>query len=387
MKVLITTPTFPPYNSGLGNAAKRQAQALISLGVEVVVATGGANRNTREDASGWRVEEFNVSGSDSLVNPVRGNAGSYRDFLLGSKFDVILMNAWQTWSTDLCLRHLADIPGKKILYSHCLSTNVFFWDRPFKSLARYLLWRPYFFRLKRVLRQLDALVALAPTGCDTRFEDVKMARALGVPIFVVPNAISEEAMRSLDGGLLSMEHRNQIMSVGSYDWLKGHDFVLRTYAMSVAKNSIALKFFGQEFTPYVEKLKSLAIELGIADQFLHFHEGVSGNELLEEYKKSLAFVFGSRTECQPLVLLDAMATGTPFVSRPSGCIDSLPGGAAVSNEQLAAASLDSLLSDPVEWNVRSAAGIAAVRAQHYPEAAGRKLVNVLAEILGAQQIV
>lgn len=387
MKVLITTPTFPPYNSGLGNAAMRQAQALISLGVEVVVATGGASRNTREDGNGWRVEEFNVSGSDSLVNPIRGNAGSYRDFLLGSKFDVILMNAWQTWSTDLCLRHLADIPGKKILYSHCLSTNVVFWDRPFKSLARYLLWRPYFFRLKGVLRQLDALIALAPTGCDTRFEDVKMARALGVPIFVVPNAISEEAMRSLEGGLLSREHRNQIMSVGSYDWLKGHDFVLRTYAMSAAKNAIALKFFGQEFTPYVEKLKRLAVELGIADQFLSFHEGVSGNELLEEYKKSLAFVFGSRTECQPLVLLDAMATGTPFVSRSSGCIDSLPGGFAAFNEKLAAASLDRLLSDTKDWAAYSAAGIAAVRERHYPEAAGRKLGNVFTEILGAKQIV
>jgi 1,2-diacylglycerol 3-alpha-glucosyltransferase len=381
VKVLITTPTFPPFNSGLGNAAMRQVLALISEGVEVVVATGGTSRNTREEANGWRVEEFNVSGSDSLVNPIRGDAGSYRDFLLRSNFDVVLMNAWQTWSTDVCLRHLSDIPGKKILYSHCVSTNVFFWDRPFKSLARYLLWRPYFFRLKKILRRLDALIALAASGCDSRFDDVKIARVLGIPIFVVPNAVSEEAMSVLDKNAMGGERRTQIISVGSYDWLKGHDFVLRAYAMSAAKNVIPLKFFGQEFTPYVKKLKRMAAKLGIAEPFLYFQESVSGNELLEEYKKSILFVSGSRTECQPLVLLDTMATGTPFVSRASGCIDSLPGGYAICNELSAAASMNSLLRDKVEWNVRSAAGVAAIRAHHQPNAVGRELSAVLFKVL------
>jgi 1,2-diacylglycerol 3-alpha-glucosyltransferase len=355
---------------------------LMAKGFSVVIATGGERRCQRSDeGSGALVEEFSVQGAACWQNPIRGDVRSYARFLVESDFDIVLMNAWQTWSTDVCLRHLSDIPGKKILYSHCVSTNVFFWGRPFKSLARYLLWRPYFFRLKKILRSLDALIALSPSGCDSRFDDVKMARLLGIPIFIVPNAVSEEAMCVLDENAISWERRTQIISVGSYDWLKGHDFVLRAYAMSAAKNSIPLKFFGQEFTPYVKKLKRMAAKLGIAEPFLYFQEGVSGNELLEEYKKSIMFVSGSRTECQPLVLLDTMATGTPFVSRASGCIDSLPGGYAICNELSAAASMNSLLRDKVEWNLRSAAGVAAVRAHHQPKAVGRELSAVLSKVL------
>lgn len=382
MKILITTPTFPPFNSGLGNAVKRQAKALSSLGLDVVVATSGISRGVRMDnSSRFRVEEFNVSGADSLINPLRGDVLSYKKFLVESDFDLVLMNGWQTWSTDICFKNLGDIPGKKVLYSHCLSTNVFFGEQPLKSLARYLLWRPYFFRLKYFLKKLDALIALAPGGCDSRFEDVRIATGLGIPIYVVPNVLSDDAVQGLKVPSPGIEYRKQILSVGAYDWQKGHDFVLRVYAMSSAKNLIPLKIFGQKFTSYTEKLKTQAAELGIQDRFLHFYEGISGKALLEEYRKSLAFIYGSRTECQPLVILDAMASGTPFVSRSTGCIASLAGGYAVASEKLAAASLDRLLDDKMEWCNQSVAGIATVRACHQPEAVGRELASVLYNIL------
>lgn len=386
MKVLITTPTFPPYNSGLGNAAMCQAKALVSLGMEVVVATGGPERSSRSDEGGWRIEEFDVSGADSLVNPIRGDAGAYREFLQGAKFDVVLMNAWQTWSTDICLRHMAEIPGKKILYSHCLSTNVFFKHTPVRSLVRYLLWRPYYYRLRTVLRKLDAMIALAQDGCDSRFDDLRMAKAAGVPVYIVPNALSEPASAGLDAESVPRDCRDQLISVGSYEWQKGHDFVLRAYSMSSARNVIPLKIFGQKFTAYTDWLRRLAGELGIEASFLQFHEGLSGQELFDEYGRSLAFLYGSHTECQPLVILDAMAAGTPFVSRSSGCIDALPGGSGVASEASAAMKLNEVLADRSIWEGYSAAGRQAARTFHHPKEVGRKLVSVLREILGKPDV-
>jgi 1,2-diacylglycerol 3-alpha-glucosyltransferase len=381
MKVLITTPNFPPFNSGLGNAVKEQATTLSCLGYDVVVATSGKTRSMWEDHySGFRIEKFKVSGSGSLINPLRGDVLSYRKFLVESNFDMVLMNAWQTWSTDICFKYLKDIPGKKVLYSHCLSTNIFFFEKPLKSLARYLLYRPYFFRIKSLLKKLDALIALAPDGCDSRFEDVRIATSLDIPIYVVPNMLSDDAVQCLNSSMPGIGCRKQIISVGAYIWQKGHDFVLRVYAMSSAKNIIPLKIFGQNFTSYTGKLKILAAKLGIQDHFLYFYEGVSGKDLLEEYKKSLAFVCGSRTECQPLVILDAMATGTPFVSRSTGCIDSLAGGYAVASEKLAVASLNRLLEDKMEWCNQSADGVASVQACHQPEIVGEKLASVLNNI-------
>ena len=377
-KILVTTPSFPPYNSGLGNAVYQQVKMLTSTGNEVVVATAGNKRNIRFDSSlNVRIEEFNVMGADSLINPLKGDIDSYKKFLLESNFDLILINAWQTWSTDICLKYLNEISGKIVLYSHCISTNLFFIERLLKSLLRYLLWRPYFFKIKSILKKLDALICLAPEGIDSRFDDVRVARKLEIPLYIIPNTVSEN-IGCIDP--LPIESRNQIISVGSYNWQKGHDFVLRAYALSVAKNVIPLKIFGQEFSPYTIKLKEEAARLGIEDDFLSFYEGVERIDLLKEYGKSLAFIYGSRTECQPLVILDAMASGTPYISRSTGCIDSLPGGIAVKNEETAAGSLDKIIESEEAWKIFHTDGLKAARTDYKYETVCERLNYAISDI-------
>ena len=378
LKILITTPSFPPFNSGLGNAVYQQVKMLSSFRNEVVVATAGNKRNIRFDNSlNVRIEEFNVMGADSLINPLQGDVDSYKKFLLESDFDLIIMNAWQTWSTDICFKYLNEIPGKKVLYSHCVSTNAFFSEQPFKSLLRYLLWRPYFFKIKSILKKLDVFICLASEGADSRFDDVKMAYKLEIPLYIIPNTASNNTSYN---DPLPIESRNQIISVGSYDWQKGHGFVLRTYALSIAKNVIPLKIFGQEFTPYTIKLKEEAVKLGIEDDFLSFYEGVAGVDLLKEYSKSLAFIYGSRTECQPLVILDAMASGTPFISRSTGCIDSLPGGIAVINEEIAAISLDNIIENEGVWKTFHADGLIAARTNYTYETVCERFNSAISDI-------
>ncbi len=160
MKVLITSPTYPPFNSGLGNVAQQQAAALVRKGWTVVVATGGSKRLTRSDPdSGATVEEFNVRGSDSLLQPLGGDVASYEQFLVKSSFDVVLLNAWQTWSTDLALRALRRINARVFVFSNCVSTNLFLSRQPLRSLLRYLAWRPSFWMrmIARRMEQLDRL--------------------------------------------------------------------------------------------------------------------------------------------------------------------------------------------------------------------------------------
>jgi glycosyltransferase involved in cell wall biosynthesis len=378
IKILITTPSFPPYNSGLGNAVYQQVKMLTSHKNNVVVATAGNKRNTRFDSFlNVRIEEFNVTGADSLINPLRGDVDSYKMFLLESNFDLILMNAWQTWSTDICLKYLNEISGKKVLYSHCISTNLFFSEQPLKSLLRYLLWRPYFFKIKSILKKLDALICLAPEGIDSRFDDVRMASKLKIPLYIIPNTVSDK-INCIDP--LPFESRKQIISVGSYSWQKGHDFVLRTYALSIAKNNIPLKIFGQKFSPHTIKLKEEASRLGIENKFLSFYEGVEKIELLKEYSKSLAFILGSRTECQPLVILDAMASGTPYISRSTGCIDLIPGGIAVKNEEKAARSLDKILENEEAWKIFHIKGLKAARTDYKYKTVCERLNSAIGEI-------
>jgi glycosyltransferase involved in cell wall biosynthesis len=378
VKVLLTTPTFPPENSGLGNAVYTQAQGLKSHGIEVVVATYGAQRSQLvEPDKGFKVERFNICGSGSVRHPVRGDRQGYNDFLLSSDFDVIVLHMWQNWATDEVLRYAKNIKGKKILFSHCISTNSFFKSQPITSALRYLFWRPYWWSLPRKLEKLDGIIFLADKGQDSRFDDLRIAEKNKIKKLIIPNSLSDEARHILDTKVETLNKRDQLIAVGSYEWQKGFDDVLRAYAGSTAKNKIPLKLFGQRRTSFTVKLEVLSKKLGIDSKFLTFVEGVSKGELLAEYLKSKLFLSGSLTECQPLVLLDANATGTPFVARGTGCIESMPGGLSFRTLSEAIAKIDELLVDGTKWNSLSAEGRTAAKEIYHPDRNIELLIKAL----------
>lgn len=378
LKILLTTPTYPPFNSGLGNAVQQQAKSLAERGCSVVVATGGARRGQRVDPwSGAVVEEFDVRGADSLLQPMSGSIQDYVQFLKDACFDVVVMNAWQTWSTDLGLRNLDAISGRKFVYSHCISTNLILGYQPLRSVLRYLAWRPYWWALTKKMCQLDGIIFLADRGAGSRFDDIKLARRQGIKIAVIPNALSPSALASLEKPIPGFSERSQLIAVGSYDKQKGHDFVLRAYACSNAKNRMPLKIYGQRFTAFTGSLRELASRLGLSAEFVSFHQGVSGDALLAEYSKSCLLLSGSHTECQPLVLLDAMATGTPFVARATGCIPSLAGGVAFETEKMAVQTINQMLVDEDAWFCMSKDGASNARSKYHPDVVGDALMALM----------
>jgi glycosyltransferase involved in cell wall biosynthesis len=198
---------------------------------------------------------------------------------------------------------------------------------------------------------------------------------------VIPNALSTSAVRHLDAEPAAATRCDRIIAVGSYDWQKGHDFVLRAYARSGARNRIPLRIFGQSFTPFADRLRRLANALNIQSEYLSFGEGVSGDALFEEVASARILVSGSHTECQPLVLLDSMAAGTPFVARSTGCIPALPGGLAVTSVAEAASAINELLSKENYWLGISSAGRDAARRVFHPDVVGRALVGELRQVL------
>jgi 1,2-diacylglycerol 3-alpha-glucosyltransferase len=378
LKILITSPTYPPFNSGLGNAVHRQAIALVELGMDVTLATGGAARLRRTaGADGIVVEEFNITGAQTWLNPIRGDVPSYVRFLKNSAFDVVIMHAWQNWATDIALANATSIAGRKYLFSHCVSTNVLFPQRPLRSLVRYALWRPYWWSLADKIRRLDGIFFLSEGGDDSRFADLEVAQRTGIDMFTIPNSLSSEAIDALSQSAEIRMRRRQIISVGSYHWQKGFDFVMRAYAASAAKNVLPIKLFGQEYTPFIQHLSKLADQLGIEKEFIQFNQGVGGVDLISQYAQSALFIYGSHTECQPLVLLDCAATGTPFVARRTGCISSMPGGVAVDDIPGAASAIDRLMSDHDFWAELANRGREAATSLYHPKLTTQQLVNAI----------
>jgi 1,2-diacylglycerol 3-alpha-glucosyltransferase len=384
MRILLTTPSYPPFNSGLGNAVAQQAVCLARAGHEVVVATGGELRERRDEA-GIRIETFALSGADSWLQPIRGEVSTYLDFLRSHHWDVVLLNAWQNWATDLALRNLSNLSGRRFVYSHCVSTNVFYSSQPFRSCLRFLAWRPYWWRLSRYMKQLDGVLFLAGSGSDSRFDDLRLARKLRIPFRIVPNSISPAALAVLGNPSRYLASRDRLIAVGSYQWQKGFDFVLRAYAASQARHRFSLHLYGQAHSPYSDTLRALARRLGLQEGQVEFHAGVSGDSLVAAYCQARLILSGSHTECQPLVLLDANAAGTPFIARNTGCIASMPGGVGVSSSLDMATQIDALADNTAAWEALADSGRQAAQRTYHPDLTTEQLLAALGE-LGCQAV-
>jgi 1,2-diacylglycerol 3-alpha-glucosyltransferase len=376
MRILLTSPSYPPLNSGLGNAVSQQAACLAQAGHEVVVATGGVQRGSRKEES-IRVETFALAGADCWLQPIRGEVAEYTEFLRQNDWDVVLLNAWQNWATDLALRHLDETPGRKYVYSHCISTNVFYPHQPLRSFLRYMAWRPYWWRLPRLMRRLDGVLFLADGGGDSRFDDLRLARRYAVPLRVIPNSLSPDGTAILARPPMPLRTRDRLMAVGSYQWQKGFDFVIRAYAASQAHHRFALHLYGLEHSAYSATLRLLAHQLGLRTESVIFHEGLSGEALVAAYCQARLVLSGSHTECQPLVLLDANAAGTPFVARTTGCIATMPGGVAVRTWEEMAHQLDLLTDGEQSWQSLADAGRKAARDIYHPDHTARQLLDAL----------
>ncbi len=104
-----------------------------------------------------------------------------------------------------------------------------------------------------------------------------------------------------------------LLYVGRVAYEKNIDFLLRMFVRLRARCPDALFVIAGE-GPARAHLVSLAQDLDI-DSAVRFIGYLDRNtELLDCYAAGNAFVFASRTETQGLVLLEAMAQGTPVVS-------------------------------------------------------------------------
>jgi glycosyltransferase involved in cell wall biosynthesis len=354
----------------------QQAACLSRAGHAVVVATGGAQRHS-QNLGGVQIESFAVTGADYLLDPINGDVNGYQDFLIHNNWDIVILNAWQNWATDVALKNLDRISGRRFVYSHCVSTNIFFAHRPIRSIIRFISWRPYWRRMKRIMGDLDGVIFLANGGVDSRFDDMRWAVSVGANYHVVPNSLSTSASKSLSHQSPNFHGRDRLIAVGSYQWQKGFDFVMRAYAKSKAKNRIPLHLFGQAKNTFSKQLRLLAVSIGIQTDFIYFNEGISGEALQAEYNQAYLVLSGSHTECQPLALLDASASATPFIARSTGCISGMAGGIAIKEIQDMSYHIDMFLENPEHWQTYSNASLAAAKTLYHPDVVTQELIEVL----------
>jgi glycosyltransferase involved in cell wall biosynthesis len=143
----------------------------------------------------------------------------------------------------------------------------------------------------------------------------------GVPrnrLVCIQNAIDIDGLSDSRPGVLSVADELGIGSyclfVGSLDLRKSPDLLLR--ALSEAPG-ITCVFVGDGPAKY--RIRQLALQLGVADR-IHLAGHVKHAELGRYYAGADLLILPSVSETSPLVILEAMASGTPVVASRVGGI-------------------------------------------------------------------
>jgi len=310
MKILHTVEFYHPSTGGAQEVVRQISERLVRLGHDVTVATARLSDRDFSVLNGVKIEEFNITG-----NAVRGFSGEvdrYKNFILKSDFDVIMNYAAQQWATDLILPLLNNISAKKV-FVPCGFSGLLLPE-----------YANYFEQMKTWLKQYDACIYMS-----NDYRDINFARQCGADNDVlIPNgAGADEFCQKLDIDIRAQleipRDHFLILHVGSHTGIKGHKEAIQTFKKAkikhasfliVASNSgrgcngsclQAEKLYrGNPFS----KLSGKKIII----------KSLSRKETIAAYHEADLFLFPSNIECSPLVLFEAMASKTPFLTTDVG---------------------------------------------------------------------
>jgi glycosyltransferase involved in cell wall biosynthesis len=340
MKILITTFTYLPLADGCAEAAAALARGLARRGHSVTVATTfHPERQPEAPDANPRVMQFKVSGTSNWRVGVRGETQSFQKFLREFDGDLIIFENWDAWPTCLGIPLFKQIKAKKILRSHGYVAQIWVPHSGFPwGLGVWLGGWPLLFRTPWLMRRFDHLVFLSPRRDFGRFFDQRIAWWTGFKkISVIPNGafareFNDDALPdfrkefNLGAGLM-------LLCVANYCDRKNQLLAVHAFRRAQLKDA-ALVLIGSEFNDYSEQVRQLDAELQKefpAGRVLLL-EKLSRAQTCAAYKAADLFVLPAKAETQPIVLLEAMASHTPWLSTDTGCVSELPGGIVTRSE-------------------------------------------------------
>ncbi len=309
MKILHTVEFYHPSKGGSQEVVKQLSERMVELGHEVTVATSKLAERDFKEFNGVKIVEFDISG-----NAVRGYIGDtqrYKDFLLSNSFDVIMDYAAQQWATDLYLEVMDKIKARKV-FVPCGFSGL---HDP--------MYKDYFKAMPTLLKKFDATVYLSPTYRDTVF-----AKEHGVlNIHIIPNGADEREF-----GKKTLNVRKQlrvpsnsklIMQLGSFTGQKGQPEAIKIFAGAKLKQA-TLVLVGNVFDRKLyKKCQAQAMLFNLKPSNIRAKRRVIVTQLDRPATVSLLeeadlFLFPSNIEASPLVLFEACAAKTPFMSTDVG---------------------------------------------------------------------
>lgn len=355
MRILLVSRSWPSSErSGVSLAAAAHVQMLAELGHEVSIAGAFAPVLAEALPVGQR---FLVPsrGSGALYSPARVDRSLLTSAMTRTRVDLVVVEAWQTALTDAAVDAACELALPVLMVSHGVSLHPFSASWPDR--LRAWGWTAYRLRrLPRLVGRLSALTALCEHVASPRFYDRDLASQMGTPVAPLGNfPIHWSAVRPS-----RLERKRQLLVVGYFSPIKN-----QLGALDVLRRlppDISLRFVGQRRGAYYAQCVRQVHEMGLATRvtFTEDHEC----DLAEEIGGCIAVLSTSITEALPICLLEAMASGTPFVARPVGAVPALGAGLVRPDAEAQAEAVLDLVNDATLWDKLSSDGLVQYEARY-----------------------
>ncbi len=338
MKVHIHTPSFFPSLVGMTYATHVHATLLRELGADVTVVAPRTKSGGISETIDYAVRHFGVSGSGLPWSKLRGDVDGLLRFNAEERPDIVIAEGWFTTGSVL-LPRFREHARHVVLSSHG-SADLLLEQRRLSHFARAMAYRwEEATRSRAITRQLSAAIVLSSWEDRFRFQDVRRLRQQHVSLYVCPNSSTYVPTM---GHALSAERVN-LIHVGEMKPHKSPETAVRVLAALPDRFHLTLAFPRE--TSHLSLVKAVADQAGIRDR-LHFIVGRKRSELEPSMADSDVLLITSPSkDVQPIVAVDALAKGVPFVSTNVGCMQEFGGGIVTTPDRMASAVLSICESD------------------------------------------
>jgi len=310
MKILFISDVYFPRINGVSTSIRTFVKQLQALGHTVHLIAPDYGIATEDEAWIRRIPARSIyfDPEDRLMK--YGAALDTLGELRREGYDLVHINTpFVAHYLGLKLAHLLNVP--------CIETyHTFFED----YLHHYLPWLPVSFAkwYARWLSQRQCNAVNAIVAPSQPMLDVLRQYGVKTPAEVIATGLQEHSFAPADGAAFRAKYgiaayRPVALFVGRVAFEKNIAFLLRMAVELRRKQADVLLVIAGE-GPAEASLKALAKQLNLQDniQFIGYLD--RNTELNACYQMADVFVFASTTETQGLVLLEAMAQGTPVVA-------------------------------------------------------------------------
>lgn len=347
MKIILVSWSDPSkYSNGISLSFQLHKELLIELG-HTVYSVFASDKESSSCINYSDIFNIKAFGNGSLYSRNFFDLDSATRMLYHFDADLVLCESWQNCLTENLIKLCGKLNYPIAVISHGISLKPF----SFKwfDIVRSLGWMFYRLNFIKLLRKISFVTYLSnKPNCD-RLYDLKLANQLGLKIFKLTNSPINFNPNYVD----FTNRKNNVVIIGYYSYVKNQLLALNI-AKKFLNTDLKFIFVGPKTGLYYQKCNNFVNNNNLTNvQFVADHDC----ELPRVISEALLVLSTSITEVLPLLLLEAMACGTPFISSNVGVVSELKGGLVANNFSTFVKMINELSLNQVLWQKLSISGV------------------------------